>query len=251
MDDVEQELDLLTRRYGDLGIEAEVRSIRDARQRHRLEMDRLNEDFDRIVERRRATLEAIEKLDRTLRALIDDVVGSTRRQRNEGWSPVPVLGFRAWVVEDGRLHGAWEMWPLPRSTATCKRSPDADEVPHTDGRCGPPPCGLYALKRADDLLDVTGWHGARVAIGLVEMSGKVVEHTKGYRAEHMEVIALGVVDPRGVLLIDAPEDLQAAFGGGFDELDGVLPTLQPIETMCFWLEARKERMSWTSENKSA
>ncbi|NND85567.1 MAG: hypothetical protein HKN46_10510 [Acidimicrobiia bacterium] len=251
MDDVERELDLLIRRYGDLGIDDEVRRIRNAKQRHVLELDRLNEDFDRVAARRRITLEAIEKLDRTMRALIEHVVGATRQRHHEAWSPVPVLGFRAWVVEDDRLHGAWDAWELPRSTASCKRAPDRDEVPHTDGRCGPPPCGLYAVKRAEDLLDVTGWHGVRIALGLVEMSGKVVEHAKGYRAEHMEVVALGILDPRGALLIDDAEDLRSAFGGALAELDGVLPTLQPIETMCFWLEARKERMSWTSENKNA
>ncbi len=251
MDDAERELDLLTRRYGDLGVDDDVRRIRNARQRHLLELDRLNDEFDRIADRRRVTLESIEKLDRSLHALIEDVIEHARDVRNEAWSPIPVLGFRAWLIDEGGLHGAWETWERPRSTATCKSHSETDEVPHTDGRCGTPPCGLYALKRAQDLVQVTGWGGNRLAFGLVEMTGKVVEHTKGYRAEHMEVVALAAIHPVGVLLIDEADELLAGFGGCLDGLDGVLPTTKRIETMCFWLEARKERMAWTSESKSA
>jgi hypothetical protein len=109
------------------------------------------------------------------------------------WSPTPILAFRAWQV-GRRLHGAFRAWDTPTYEAGCvyrgaeRMSP---EVPHTDGSCGSPPCGIYATKDARAIARAWGGEDA-FAFGLVELSGRVVEHDDGYRAQRATAIALVV-----------------------------------------------------------
>jgi len=121
----------------------------------------------------------------------------------EFWSPRPVLGFRMWEVR-GRLHGAFRAWDRPFRVARCvsgRTERDDGEVPHTDGRCGDPPCGVYAYKEPDQLLATFGLpEGSRRNVyGLVAMAGKVVEHERGYRGQRVKVVAAAVVG-RGLLV---------------------------------------------------
>ena len=115
----------------------------------------------------------------------------------EFWSPGLVLGFRTWDLR-GRLFGAWKAWDRPEYEARClseRTGSDAGEVPHTDGRCGPPPCGLYCFKEPEQLLAAFGVPrgSSRCVLGLVSLSGKVVEHERGYRAQKVRVLAAVVV----------------------------------------------------------
>jgi hypothetical protein len=112
-----------------------------------------------------------------------------------------VLGYRIWELKQGRLHGAWTPWERARKTAVCldTHSRATGPVPHDASECRPPPCGIYALKgtrRAQRVVERSIRHTPvpiTLAIGLVAMSGRVVEHESGYRAEHVEVIALAFV----------------------------------------------------------
>jgi len=86
-------------------------------------------------------------------------------------------------------------WPVATVVARCldygrRAGTDAADVPHTDGSCGPPPCGIYATKTAAMALDAME-HDGPLALGVVALSGKVVEHERGYRAA--AGTALGVV----------------------------------------------------------
>lgn len=111
------------------------------------------------------------------------------------WSPTPILAFRVWDVR-AHLHGARRVWSTPEYVAGCVRGRNETlgrDVPHTDGSCGRPPCGIYAAKHAADLVESFGTHFATMAYGVVELTGKVVEHDSGYRAQRAKAVAVAVV----------------------------------------------------------
>lgn len=133
----------------------------------------------------------------------------------EFWSPRAVLGFRLWEMRR-RLHGAWRVWEGPFREARCvsgRTERDDGEVPHTDGRCGYPPCGIYAFKDAADLLDAFDLPGGgrRFVYGLVELSGKVVEHERGYRGQRAGVVAAAVLGRGQLVRVEGNGRLQALF----------------------------------------
>jgi hypothetical protein len=125
------------------------------------------------------------------------------------WSPTPILGFRVWDVGK-QLRGARRRWPRPTHEAVCLRRgterPD-DQVPHTDG-CRTPACGIYATKTPYPLIR---YGGPEWAIGLVELSGKVVEHDFGYRARRATAVCLVVVWLGGQAIASTPEEVAAVF----------------------------------------
>lgn len=122
----------------------------------------------------------------------------------EWWSPHSIYGYRMWELRWGRLHGAWSAWDTPVKTAECLSDDRAPAVPpgpipHAAGECGTPPCGIYALKDPEGLaaaVDVGLRRLARLstyALGLVTLTGRVVEHDHGYRGERAEVVSLAVI----------------------------------------------------------
>jgi len=136
------------------------------------------------------------------------------------WSPRPVVGYRTWQMIGDELHGARMPWSIPQQTARClHRWTSNRPVPHDAGDCGSPPCGIYAVK---DTRQVRGliepWFeqgSLTVAVGVVALSGRVIEHDHGYRAEHAEVAALSVISGAkpGVssIWVEGPIDLTEIF----------------------------------------
>jgi len=116
----------------------------------------------------------------------------------QAWSPRPVLGYRAWRIHRGGLRGVREQWREPEFRAVCAGRPLAEQgdIPHHDGLCGRLGCGIYAVK---DPAVVAG--GPRpwlrlfdgTVFGLVALTGKVVEHERGYRAARARVVAAAMV----------------------------------------------------------
>jgi hypothetical protein len=200
----------------------------------------------------------VKGLERGLAAAMADELDRIRRRFREAWSPTPVLGFRIWFADDDGLHGARVTWTTPVMTAVCERRPhDHVEVPHTDGRCGRLGCGVYATKKARPAVvehvppGTRGWVG-----GLVEMSGKVVEHDEGYRAASARVIAAAAVgrddvhrrsDPDGVAeLFDDP---MPVLGGS--TRSGRSDSGDPRDLVCTFLEDEMQRRTtWTSANSN-
>ncbi len=131
------------------------------------------------------------------------------------WSPVPVLAFRAWDIR-GLLRGVVGAWSEPVYRAGCFGSGGErfdPAVPHTDGSCGSPPCGIYAVKEAEVLVREVGSlvGRRRVALGVVELTGKVVEHTRGYRASHVRVVALVVAGGGRMVKVEGEGRLRRLF----------------------------------------
>jgi hypothetical protein len=120
-----------------------------------------------------------------------------------------------WDVR-GSLWGAARAWDRPEHEARClsRRAGNSDvDVPHTDGRCGYPPCGLYCFKEPEQLLAAFGLPtGPRLAVlGMVALSGKVVEHENGYRAQKARVLAAVAVGRGMVVRIEGEARLRSLF----------------------------------------
>ena len=131
-----------------------------------------------------------------------------------------MLGYRTWQVIDNELHGARMPWSIPQQTARClHRRTSNRQVPHDAGDCGSPPCGIYAFKdirRVRALIEPWFEQGSlTVAVGVVALSGRVIEHDSGYRAEHAEVAALSVISgtKQGAssIWVESPIDLTEIF----------------------------------------
>jgi hypothetical protein len=155
----------------------------------------------------------LEGLDKGRELLLQEAIDEILRSFRQTWSPTPVHGYRVWRIEQNGFHGFRQQWVWPTLEARCSRYPD-EEVPHTDGRCGIPQCGIYAAKDVRRLLMSTGCTktASPHAIGLVGMSGKVVEHRHGYRAARATVLALVILRGKaGPLFLDDPEEITAVF----------------------------------------
>ena len=146
----------------------------------------------------------------------------------EFWSPRPVLGFRMWDVR-GRLQGAFQAWDRPVRVARCvsgRTERDDGEVPHTDGRCGQPPCGIYAFREPAQLLASFGLpEGSRRRVyGLVALSGKVVEHERGYRGQRASVVAAAVVGGGRLVRVEGIERMFSLFRAPDEAVAGLIAT---------------------------
>ena len=136
------------------------------------------------------------------------------------WSPKPVYGFRVWQLLGEQLHGAKKPWIIPRQTAVClHRWTSEGPIPHDVGECGRPPCGIYVVKDPDRIRDLVGsWFQqgpVTVFVGIAALSGRVIEHDTGYRAEHAKVVAgaaiAGTEHRVNSSWIDDPSDLKDLF----------------------------------------
>jgi len=69
------------------------------------------------------------------------------------------------------------------------------------------------VKQAEVLVREVGPMGGRgrVALGVVELSGKVVEHTHGYRASHVRAVALVVVGDGRLVSVEGEARLRHLF----------------------------------------
>ncbi len=154
-------------------------------------------------------------IERGIEALLGDVLPRVERQFQEAWSPTPVLGYRIWAWSNGELHGVRTRWETPTLEATCETTRSRVEIPHSDGRCGRLGCGIYAAKDVHRLLDeFAPALRSSFAVGLVALSGKVVEHEHGYRGASATVVALVAVDSMRAELAADPEHLREVFAGG-------------------------------------
>lgn len=197
-------------RYGELEGMVDLDKANSALASRRRRFEHLAAEQQRIQKELRSTASEVERIERWMEFCLEDVVTRTREKHAEGWSPTPVLGYRLWAVGAQCLHGVKMAWSSRKMTATCLSRGDQGEIPHTDGRCGRLGCGVYAAKSVDPLyreFDVAGI--GDVALGLVALTGKVVEHDSGYRAAEAEIIALGACFGDHVLLTADPHLIDA------------------------------------------
>lgn len=214
------------------------------RRRHRLEeirrrIDELSEEAS-TIERELIGYRA------GLVAHLTDLVERLRADHREAWSPTPVMGYRMWALLYDRIEGVRTVWPTSRLRATCAAGYADVEVPHTDGRCGRLGCGVYAAKRPEPVLDsFRPESGHRYMAGRVAMTGKVVEHDTGYRAEIAEAVAVVAAGRQGVLATRDPCVIAALFQNPARTMDDheLQPHWTDHMTIEYLTETREE--PWT------
>jgi len=191
--------------------------------------------------------------ERGIQALFAAVVERIESRHAPAWSPWPVLGYRIWSIKKNGLHGARVQWRSPRLTATCPHGP-LEDVPHDNRKCRPPSCGIYAVKDISTLLGSYPIEDpSHFAIGLVALSGRVVEHTRAYRALHARVVALGAVVGRRMLLTSDPQRLYEIFA---DAASAAFPDVTAdagevdVRIHDFLTEQERIHTTWTSENNN-
>ncbi len=113
------------------------------------------------------------------------------------WSHEPVIGYRVWNVFRDRVQGLHSVWREPRFSARCTLPNPETAPPHLSDACE---CGIYAAKDTQWLEShFGGLSGTRVAMGRVELTGRVIEHTDGYRAQQARVVEIAVRTRDGVI----------------------------------------------------
>lgn len=96
----------------------------------------------------------------------------------------PIVGFRSWYVRGtGQLRSlaystVWE----PGETMTAKCRLLCGACPHKACRCG-----IYAFRELDS---ISPRRAGTYVTGAVELSGRIVEHELGFRAQHARPVAL-------------------------------------------------------------
>ncbi|MBN2114388.1 MAG: hypothetical protein JW785_09705 [Acidimicrobiia bacterium] len=218
--------------------------------RRRLELERLRKRVQGLL----GEIAELEALRREL------VVPASREPAGGGsapgepfWSPRPILGFRTWQPTRQGMRGVVQFWPKPRLEAFCPHGPG---VPHDSPGCR---CGIYASKEAATLAGVPWGAWPRPLVhGLVALTGKVVEHERGYRAQRAEVRAAVLLRPEGTVWGSEPAWIEALFTSregpaGFGGAgSGPMRGRDPLRWAAEYLdgEARRLQEAWTSENRS-
>ena len=145
----------------------------------------------------------------------------------EFWSPDPIVGYRFWRISPEGLVGANRVrWPGPTLDAQCRRGGVVGPpgAPHEYGTCpSQGHCGINAFIAPEVLVR----ESIRVSggmpnlgppfldgtmYGVVHLTGRVIQHDKGYRAERATVVAAVLSGPEIRSTTD-PAVIAEAFAG--------------------------------------
>jgi hypothetical protein len=163
------------------------------------------------------------------------------------WSPVPLVGFRTWRPTPQGMRGVVQVWPGPRLEAACLRGPGA---PHEVPGCR---CGIYAFKEAEALGAVGVGDRPGAVYGLASLTGRVIEHERGYRAQRAEVLAVALVsdgklvygcDTRWIARLFTP-GIGGAVAGAVAGGRVGFPGLSGLGVEYLQEQARRFRAQWT------
>ena len=195
--------------------------------------------------------------ERGVEGLLGEIVDRVEAEHGPDWSPWPVFGYRIWIVKEDGLYGAWDRWTTPELTAKCRqRQVNREPVPHENTDCGPPSCGIYAVKELPVLLgEFFEADYSSLAVGLVALAGRVIEHTRAFRAQHARVVAMSAVIGRRMLLT---ADRQRIFELFADPTAASMTFPDVAEkalrldqrAVDFLIEQERKHTGWTSENNN-
>jgi hypothetical protein len=162
--------------------------------------------------------------------LIEEILDRVKAETGEAWSPSPFRGFRVWRIHQRSIWGNQVVWTQPELESRCLRSIPGDDVPHSIAKCGPPACGIYAVKSLDMFPpEVAGTAIRDSVVGVVALSGKVVEHELGYRASRARVVAAAVNRGGRRRLFDRPTDISNLFSDPIAALEGTSEDENPAD----------------------
>jgi len=226
------------------------RSIARRREKHHAMRRRLGDLEKQLSETRadlRATADEIVGSRAAGALLIEEILDRVRQDNDERWSPTPVRGYRVWRIESGAVWGNQVPWPEPRLEGRCLRSIPGDDIPHASGRCGPPACGIYAVKDLDMFPASVGRCEMRdIAVGVVGLTGKVVEHELGFRARRASVVAVAIHHRGARVATNEKSEIEALFRAPSDAIErlGNNSVSSPNEARAF-LERSLKEDQWT------
>jgi hypothetical protein len=216
---------------------------------------RRQDELESQLETTRKELTAVEseiaRSDLTGRLLVEEVLSRVKEEMGEVWSPTPILGYRLWAIDETGLRGAKVRWQRPRLGTRCLNRVPGEDVPHSTGKCGPPPCGIYVTKRLDVLrreLRVDDEPG--YAVGVVAMTGKVIEHELGYRAASAEVLAIVARGESSTVATDEPARIERLFNDPKGELDAHRGAHLRGGADRFLEQWKERRETWTWDPRS-
>jgi hypothetical protein len=159
-------------------------------QRRRTRIRHLDAQIDRMMEERARLEGEILGCFHGAEALLVDLIDRLEELDGPSWSPEPVPGYSIFEVEAGVVHDGDHPWGTPVLRPGC---PSGHwDAPHESAACAGLPCGVLAYKSIDRLPGISG--GALRAVAEIALSGRVIEHTDGYRAEVGEIISIVAFD---------------------------------------------------------
>lgn len=248
-------LDIYRQRYRIDERLAPLDSLEKSLNRRRLRAAALNrrlEELESLIVEVRGELRAVESeiegSRQTGALLIEEILDRVQIEMGEAWSPRPILGYRVWRIEDNRILGNQVHWTSPTMVSKCLRKTPGDDLPHSVDRCGPPACGIYAVKDLDMFPPgVAGGAIHNSVVGVVAMFGKVVEHDDGYRSQKATAVALSANDGRRRLLTTDPDEIENLFSDPAKALAMAEPLGPPGEnpTRAFLETVPIEEDQWT------
>lgn len=211
-------------------------------------LDELGEMITEVRNELQAVHAEIEGSRVTGALLIEEILDQVQRKMGEAWSPTPVRGYRVWRIEDNRVMGNQAHWASPTLESQCLRDNPGEDLPHPVDRCGPPACGIYAVKDLD--LFPPGVAAGAIhnsVVGIVAMYGKVVEHEAGYRTQKATAVAVSANDGRRQLMTADPAAIEALFSDPRRALAGAGPLERCDEnpTRLFLETVRAKEGQWT------
>ena len=162
--ELQERLRSLRARYGRHRSDSAGYRFEVAANRRRVQLAEIRNQIAELEGRAKVIESELAGFGKGMEALVRDEIAAYEQEFPEAWSPTAVTGYRLWSLHDGRLRGARHAWDTHTFEATCDRTSDDGELPHTDGRCGRLGCGVYAGKRLQELLEVEGIGGLEYAL---------------------------------------------------------------------------------------
>ena len=206
-------------------------------------LEHLGEQLTRITsERDRVEREVLGCLTGS-EALLTDLVSRFEAIDGHDWTPIPIVGYVRWTSDGGAMSDGGSTWESDSAIARCPISAPGN-LPHATSRCAERDCGIVALRRLHDLDDHRG--AGMTAVGRLALTGRVVEHEHGFRAELASATAIVVADgTRWFRTADVVqiERFFAAPEATFAELSAPMPTdaILLLETDLYLGEAMTPR----------
>ncbi len=158
--------------------------------RRRGRIRHLNAEIDRLAEERDRLEGEVLGCFHGAEALLVDLIDRLESLDGPSWSPDPIPGYTMLDVVGGTVHDGDHIWTTPVLRPGCPSGrPDA---PHERVACAGLRCGVLAWKSIDKLPEISG--DTLRAAAEVALSGRVVEHTDGYRAEVGEIVSVLAFD---------------------------------------------------------
>ena len=182
--------DTLKRRLRRVDGVDEVERLDASIQRRRNRIRHLDSQIDRLMEERDRLEGEILGCFHGAEALLVDLIDKFEALDGPSWSPDPVPAFTILEVEDGSINDGDHEWTTPVLRPACPSG--RWDAPHEDASCAELPCGVLAYKSIDRLPGISG--GTLRAVAELAMSGRVIEHVDGYRAEVGEIVSLVAFD---------------------------------------------------------